>query len=48
MYLTIIYLQLLILQISSKTMEYICAGLGAVDTKKFTRLICSVQVLGKP
>jgi hypothetical protein len=33
MYLTTIYLQLLILQISIQTMEYICAGSGAVDAK---------------
>jgi hypothetical protein len=33
MYLTTIYPQLLILQISIQTMEYICAGPGAVDTK---------------
>jgi hypothetical protein len=46
MCLTAIYLQLLILQISIQTMEYICAGLGVVDAKQFTRLFCSVQVLG--
>jgi hypothetical protein len=33
MYLTTIYPQLLILQISIQTMEYICAGPGVVDTK---------------
>jgi hypothetical protein len=33
MYLTIIYPQLLILQISSQTMEYICVGPGAVYAK---------------
>jgi hypothetical protein len=33
MYLTTIYPQLLILQISSQTMEYICASPGAVDAK---------------
>jgi hypothetical protein len=33
MYLTIIYPQLLILQISSQTMEYIFAGPGVVDAK---------------
>jgi hypothetical protein len=33
MYLTIIYPQLLILQISIQTIEYICAGPGAVDAK---------------
>jgi hypothetical protein len=48
MYLTIIYPQLLILQISIQTMEYTCASPGAVDAKYFTRLLCYVQVLGKP
>jgi hypothetical protein len=33
MYLTIIYPQLLILQISIQTMKYICAGSGVVDAK---------------
>jgi hypothetical protein len=33
MYLTIIYPQLLILQISIQTIEYICVGPGAVDAK---------------
>jgi hypothetical protein len=33
MYLTTIYPQLLILQISSQTMEYICVGPGAMDAK---------------
>jgi hypothetical protein len=33
MYLTIIYPQLLILQISIQTMEYICANPGAMDAK---------------
>jgi hypothetical protein len=33
LYLTTIYPQLLILQISIQTMEYICAGTGAVDAK---------------
>jgi hypothetical protein len=33
MYLTTIYPQLLILQISSQTMEYICGGPGAMDAK---------------
>jgi hypothetical protein len=33
MYLTTIYPQLLILQISIQTMKYICAGLGAMDGK---------------
>jgi hypothetical protein len=33
MYLTTIYPQLLILQISIQTMEYICADPGAVDAK---------------
>jgi hypothetical protein len=33
MYLTIIYPQLLILQISIQTMEYICASSGAMDAK---------------
>jgi hypothetical protein len=33
MYLTTIYPQLLILQISSQTMKYICAGPGIVDAK---------------
>jgi hypothetical protein len=48
MYLTTIYPQLLILQISIQTMEHICAGLGAVDGNEFTCLLRSVQVLGKP
>jgi hypothetical protein len=48
MYITIIYPQLLILQISSQIVEYICAGPSAVDGKQFTRLLCFVQVLGKP
>jgi hypothetical protein len=46
MYLTTIYPQLMILQISIQTMEYICAGLGAMDAKQLTMLLCSVQVLG--
>jgi hypothetical protein len=46
MYLTTIYPQLMILQISIQTMEYICAGLGAMDAKQFTMLLYSVQVLG--
>jgi hypothetical protein len=33
LYLTIIYPQLLILQIAIQTMEYICAGPGAMDAK---------------
>jgi hypothetical protein len=33
MYLTTIYPQLLILQISIQTMEYICAGPGVMDAK---------------
>jgi hypothetical protein len=33
MYLIIIYPQLLILKIFSQTMEYICAGPGAMDAK---------------
>jgi hypothetical protein len=32
-YLTTIYPQLMILQISSQTMKYICVGPGAVDAK---------------
>jgi hypothetical protein len=32
-YLTLIYPQLMILQISIQTMEYICVGLGVVDAK---------------
>jgi hypothetical protein len=46
MYLTIIYPQLLIFQISIQTMKYICAGPSVMDEKQFTRLLCSVQILG--
>jgi hypothetical protein len=46
MYLITIYPQLLILQISIQNIEYICAGLGVVDAKQFTRLLCFVHVLG--
>jgi hypothetical protein len=45
MYLTTIYPQLLIVQISIQTLEYMCVGPGVVDAKQFTRLLCSVQVL---
>jgi hypothetical protein len=31
---------------SIQSMEYMCAGPGVVDGKQFTRLLCSMQILG--
>jgi hypothetical protein len=45
MYLTIIYPQLMILQIFIQTLEYMCVGPGVVDEKQFSGLLCSMRVL---